>query len=175
MRRFDDVCEGDEVGPQAFLHAKDAVRAYARAADHYFPRFTDDEGARRVAWLSNLQYWLILLLLDTAYRGQLRKLRYKAIDGMTHGLWQLGHHLANRWQVGMPFDQMAPIYTLGRDQSCALKIIGLLAREAELRARECERDGLLPEGFDVSTLGDILDGLAHPGLSAVGPPRTVGA
>jgi hypothetical protein len=75
----------------------------------------------------------------------------------------------------MPFDQMAPIYTLGRDQACALEIIGLLAREAELRARECERDGLLPEGFDVSTIGDILDGLQNPGLSAVGPPRSVGA
>lgn len=47
MRRFDDVLEGDEIEPQAFLHAKDAVRGYARAADHYFPRFTDDEGARR--------------------------------------------------------------------------------------------------------------------------------
>ena len=47
MRRFDDVFEGDEIEPQAFLHAKGAVRGYARAADHYFPRFTDDEGARR--------------------------------------------------------------------------------------------------------------------------------
>lgn len=47
MRRYDDVCEGDEIEPLAFLHAKEQVRAYARACDIFFARFTDDEGARR--------------------------------------------------------------------------------------------------------------------------------
>ena len=47
MRRFDDVFEGDELEPHRFLHAKDHVRAYARACDIYFPRFTDDDGAQR--------------------------------------------------------------------------------------------------------------------------------
>jgi len=46
-RSFDDVAEGDELDAPAFLHAKDKVRAYARASGIYFPRFTDDEGARR--------------------------------------------------------------------------------------------------------------------------------
>jgi hypothetical protein len=46
-RRFDDVEEGDEIAPLEFLHAKDRVREYARASDIFFPRFTDDEGARR--------------------------------------------------------------------------------------------------------------------------------
>jgi acyl dehydratase len=46
VRRFDDVLEGDELPTHTFLHAKDAVRAYARACEIYFPRFTDDEGAR---------------------------------------------------------------------------------------------------------------------------------
>ena len=39
--------EGDELGPVEHFLSKDQVRAYARAVDHYFPRFTDDEGARR--------------------------------------------------------------------------------------------------------------------------------
>ena len=47
MRRFDDVFEGDEIDVASVLHAKDAVRAYARACSIFFPRFTDDEGARR--------------------------------------------------------------------------------------------------------------------------------
>ncbi len=46
-RRWDDVFEGDELGPEDFFLAKDQVRAYARANDIWFPRFTDDEGARR--------------------------------------------------------------------------------------------------------------------------------
>ncbi|HXJ34529.1 MAG TPA: MaoC/PaaZ C-terminal domain-containing protein [Candidatus Eisenbacteria bacterium] len=45
--RFDEVAEGDEITPHDLRHSKDAVRAYARACDIYFPRFTDDEGARR--------------------------------------------------------------------------------------------------------------------------------
>jgi MaoC dehydratase-like protein len=47
VRPFDEVFEGDEIEPASFLHAKDRVRAYARASEIYFPRFTDDEGARR--------------------------------------------------------------------------------------------------------------------------------
>ena len=47
VRPFDEVYEGDELDPQDFMHAKDRVRAYAKASGIYFPRFTDDEGARR--------------------------------------------------------------------------------------------------------------------------------
>lgn len=46
-RRFDDVFEGDEIAPQQFLHEKERVRSYAKASDIFFPRFTDDAGARR--------------------------------------------------------------------------------------------------------------------------------
>jgi acyl dehydratase len=46
MTDFAAVAEGDELPPQETFHAKDQVRAYARACQIYFPRFTDDEGAR---------------------------------------------------------------------------------------------------------------------------------
>ncbi len=45
-RPFASIEEGDEIPPREFLHAKDRVREYARASEIYFPRFTDDEGAR---------------------------------------------------------------------------------------------------------------------------------
>jgi hypothetical protein len=45
--RYADVAEGDEIATETRVHAKDHVRAYARATDIFFPRFTDDEGARR--------------------------------------------------------------------------------------------------------------------------------
>ena len=47
IRRWDEVSEGDEIGPITRLLSKDEVRAYARACGVYFPRFTDDEGARQ--------------------------------------------------------------------------------------------------------------------------------
>jgi acyl dehydratase len=80
MRRFDDVCEGDEIEPQTFVHAKDSVRAYARASDIFFPRFTDDEGARReglpgMITPGNMSMGLIATYLERwAGPGTLRRL-----------------------------------------------------------------------------------------------------
>ncbi|HJQ83803.1 MAG TPA: MaoC/PaaZ C-terminal domain-containing protein [Candidatus Binatia bacterium] len=45
--RFADVEEGDELPPRTVFLAKEQVRDYARAANQWSPRFTDDEGARR--------------------------------------------------------------------------------------------------------------------------------
>ena len=42
-----EVEEGDELPTQELFLSKDQVRAYARAAGQWSPRFTDDEGARR--------------------------------------------------------------------------------------------------------------------------------
>jgi acyl dehydratase len=44
---LDDVEEGDELPSPERLLSKDEVRAYARASGIAFPRFTDDEAARR--------------------------------------------------------------------------------------------------------------------------------
>jgi acyl dehydratase len=46
-RRFDQVEEGDELPARELFLAKDQVRAYARVANQWAARFTDDEGARR--------------------------------------------------------------------------------------------------------------------------------
>ena len=45
--RFEDVHEGDELPARELFLAKDQVRAYARVANQWSARFTDDEGARR--------------------------------------------------------------------------------------------------------------------------------
>jgi acyl dehydratase len=79
-RGFDDVCEGDELGPVELFLSKDQVRAYARAVDHYFPRFTDDEGARReglpgMITPGNMSMGLLTTLVDGWARpGRLRRL-----------------------------------------------------------------------------------------------------
>ena len=45
--RFDSVEEGDELTARELFLDKDQVRAYARAANQWAPRFTDDGGARQ--------------------------------------------------------------------------------------------------------------------------------
>jgi acyl dehydratase len=45
--RIDEIEEGDELPAEERFLSKDAVRAYAHASGIAFPRFTEDEGARR--------------------------------------------------------------------------------------------------------------------------------
>jgi len=78
--RFDDVFEGDDLGPVERELSKDQVRAYARAIDHDFPRFTDDEAARReglpgMITPGNMSMGLLATLIDDwAGPGALRRL-----------------------------------------------------------------------------------------------------
>jgi acyl dehydratase len=78
--RFAELEEGDELPTSTRLLAKDDVRAYARATDMYFPRFTDDEGARReglpgMIAPGNMSMGLITTFAETwAGAGSLRRL-----------------------------------------------------------------------------------------------------
>ena len=80
IRRFDEVSEGDEIGPITRLLSKDEVRAYARACGVYFPRFTDDEGARQeglpgMITPGNMSMGLLATLIESwAGAGALRRL-----------------------------------------------------------------------------------------------------
>jgi acyl dehydratase len=79
-RAFDDVEEGDELPVRELFLAKDQVRAYARAALQWAPRFTDDEGARReglpgMITPGNMSMGLLATLVeDWAGPGTLRRL-----------------------------------------------------------------------------------------------------
>jgi hypothetical protein len=135
---------------------------------HHFARLTaytarpntiPDKKALRLAWLADLHYWIILALLDVAYRSITLTLRYKAIDNMTLGLWFLGRHLAEEYEVGVPFDPMGPHYSLGRSDEFSLHILRLLVLEAARKAEALEKDGLLPEGYDPKIFEMTLAGL----------------
>lgn len=118
-----------------------------------------DPDARRLAWLGDLHYWIILTLLDTAYRVPERKLQYKAIDNMTLGLWSIGRELVVRYQVGLPFDAMGPHYTLGRTNELSLQLVRRLVIEAAGKARALGAERLLPLGYDPKVFEMTLAGL----------------
>ena len=79
-RRFETVAEGDELPTTELFLAKDQVRAYARAANQWAPRFTDDDGARReglpgMITPGNMSLGLLATLAETwAGPGALRRL-----------------------------------------------------------------------------------------------------
>jgi acyl dehydratase len=79
-KRFDDVLEGDELGPVDWFLSKAQVREYARVNGIAFPRFVDDAGARAeglpgMIAPGNMSMGLITRLVESwAGRGTLRRL-----------------------------------------------------------------------------------------------------
>ena len=77
---FDAVQEGDELPVREVFLDKDQVRAYARAAGQWSPRFTDDEGARKeglpgMITPGNMSMGLLTTLVETwAGPGTLHRL-----------------------------------------------------------------------------------------------------
>jgi hypothetical protein len=122
------------------------------------PDSIPNEDGRRLAWLSNLHYWIILSLLDSAYRDVGLSLRYVAIDQMTMGLWHLGLTLA-RMKYGLPFDPMGPHYHLGRTPECSLQITRRLIEEAARKANELSKESLLPSDYNLDVFKIALAGL----------------
>ncbi len=115
-----------------------------------------DPSARRVAWLANLHYWLLLTLLDARYRLVDLRLQYHATDAMTMGLWVLGLDLARTYGVAMPFDPMGSQYALGRNGWLAHRMITRLLTEAIVVADGLAADRLLPKGYDRKLLTTML-------------------
>jgi hypothetical protein len=79
-RHFGQVEEGDELPTREVFLSKDQVRAYARAANQWSARFTDDEGARReglpgMITPGNMSMGLLTTLIEAwAGPGCLRRL-----------------------------------------------------------------------------------------------------
>lgn len=150
-------------GPDFPAHAF-ARRTAFTARPHVIP----NEEAREVAWLSNLHYWIVLALLDLAYRAKgmmplynaaQLDLQYKAIDNMTMALWSLGRFLADRFTVGVPFDALGPQYALGREPRFSAFLTMRLVREAQQKARGLQQRHLLPPDFNLEIYDLTLAGL----------------
>ena len=77
---FAEVEEGDELPTRELFLAKDQVRAYARIANQWSARFTDDEGARKeglpgMITPGNMSMGLLTSLIEAwAGTGALRRL-----------------------------------------------------------------------------------------------------
>lgn len=94
------------------------------------PQQIADETQRRIAWLSDLHYWLTLGLLDLGYRSGAPEAAGAAKAHMTRGLHRLGRHLATLG-VGLPLDPLGMGYELGRDTASSVRTLRALTAEIE--------------------------------------------
>jgi Ferritin-like len=142
----------------------DAYPARALKSGTAWPGHHDTIGpepVRRLAWLGNLHYWLLLAMLDDASRSTNLKFRYAAVDQMSMALWAVGIELADKHNVGMPFDPIGFSYGLGVNGAMSRGFMVHLAGEAKREAQWLAAEGLLPGAYS----GGVLD-LALAALGA---------
>jgi Ferritin-like len=126
------------------------------------PSQIEDKLARQLAWLGNLQYWIVLMLLDLSYRRDdvpifLRRARAH----MTEPLWRLGKHLATL-ATGLPFDPLSMGYAPGTDIAATLRILRHLLSEAEQNTTALRAH--LPATYPFTTNQQTLERLETIGV-----------
>jgi hypothetical protein len=118
---------------------------------------------RQVAWLSNLHYWTICMLLSMSYRSG-SSLLLSARRLMSGPLRSLGVHLAMAG-VGVPFDALNMGYEPGEDRASNRRLTLEILKEVETLEHACAAD--LPDdypfGFVASTRNDLaMDAIENP-------------
>lgn len=124
------------------------------------PRRIADDSVRRLAWLGDLHYWIVLMLLDLSYRYRAATFPF-AQDHMTDALRVIGFALSDMGQAPA-FDVLSMGYAPGLDRAGSIEVVRRLAKEAATHADELAAGGLLPMDYDTnlnpSTI-TMLDGL----------------
>jgi len=120
------------------------------------PNQIQDEQVRQQAWLGNLQYWIVLMLLDLSYRPEGGGFLSLARNHMTGPLWRLGKHLA-AFTAGLPFDPLSMGYAPGANADASLDILRHLLGEAEKCTIALHAS--LPADYPVTTNQQTLEHL----------------
>ena len=101
--------------------------------------------ARALAWLANLHYWMVLMMLDLHYRIDSPALNAMAQTHMLGSLQPLAGRLAEKYGSGLPFDRLSLGYSPATDPAGNLRFIVRLSEEADILAHKIGAD--LPPGY----------------------------
>jgi hypothetical protein len=122
------------------------------------PETIPDEKAEAIAWLCDLHYWIVLILLDFGYRHPPAPLALGlAKNHMTGPLLVLGRQLATLG-TGTPFDPLSMAYNLGRTRDDSVRLLGAIVAEAEAETEKLRPD--LPANFPFAQLQQTKTALA---------------
>jgi hypothetical protein len=103
------------------------------------------QDARALAWLANLHYWMVMMMLDLHYRIDSPALNAMAQTHMLGALQSIGGRLAEEHGSGLPFDNLSLGYSPAADHAGNLRFIGRLSQEADTLAHKIGAD--LPPGY----------------------------
>jgi hypothetical protein len=119
--------------------------------------------ARALAWLGNLHYWMVLMMLDLHYRIDSEALNAMAQTHMLGALQSIAGRLAE-YGSGLPFDRLSLGYAPAPDPAGNLRFIGRLSQEADTLAHKIGAD--LPTGYPLE-LHQATSALINMELDAV--------
>ena len=104
----------------------------------------ESSDARALAWLSNLHYWIVLMMLDLHYRIDNPALDAMAQAQMIGPLHALSIRLAE-YGTGLPFDRLSVGYSPAPDHAGNLLFIRRLSNEADALAHDIQSN--LPDTY----------------------------
>lgn len=133
------------VNPTAFINRPGSIAAAV------------GETAAAVAWLSDLHYWIVLALLDIAYRHAVPQAAFLSKSHMTGPLHRLGKHLPTLG-TGAPFDPLGVGYNLGTDRATSLALVRRLLNEAETETQRLRDE--LPTDYPFAQIPQTLSTLS---------------
>lgn len=113
-----------------------------------------DPGLRSLAWLGNLNYWSMLLLLDSAYRRDSKPEIAYAQAIMMGPLNAIAQYLPTKGSA-VPFDPLSMGFDPGLNEASDRKIARLMLTETRDYARSID-ERLLPANFDLRIYDQLL-------------------
>lgn len=117
------------------------------------PTSIEDTDLRALAWLGNMNYWCMLLLLDSAYRRSSQPEAALAQAIMMGPLNSIARYLPTKGSA-VPFDPMSTGFNPGVNDESSRRITHLLLQETSNFARSIEH--LLPGDFDLKIYEQLL-------------------
>lgn len=117
------------------------------------PNTIADPSLRALAWLGNLNYWSMLLLLDVGYRRKSRTEPALAQAIMMGPLLSIAQYLPTQGSA-VPFDPLSMGFDPGLNEASARRIARRMLQETRNFARANEK--LLPGNFDPKLYDQLL-------------------
>jgi hypothetical protein len=112
-----------------------------------------DPDLRALAWLGNLNYWCMLVLLDAGYRRD-SKVELAYAQAIMMGPLNSIARLLPTKGAAIPFDPLSMGYDVGIDEASGRRISRRLLLETRDYARSIER--LLPADFNLAIYDQLL-------------------
>jgi hypothetical protein len=117
------------------------------------PNTIEDTDLRALAWLGNMNYWCMLLVMDSAYRRDSRPDFALAQAIMMGPLNSIARYLPTKGSA-LPFDPLSLGFNPGLNDASSKQITNRMLQETRDFARALEN--LLPGDFDLRIYDQLL-------------------